>query len=38
VLVLADRYGVDLERAFLQTQDEVERWLDRQPAAPPPSG
>jgi NTP pyrophosphatase (non-canonical NTP hydrolase) len=36
VLVLADRYGVDLERAFLRTQDEVERWLDGQLAAPPP--
>jgi NTP pyrophosphatase (non-canonical NTP hydrolase) len=27
VLVLADRYGIDLERAFLETMDELEARL-----------
>jgi len=27
VLVLADAYGVDLERAFMQTMDELERHI-----------
>jgi NTP pyrophosphatase (non-canonical NTP hydrolase) len=29
VLVLADAYGVDLERAFLQTMDELEQHIAR---------
>ena len=28
LLVVAGRYGIDLERAFEETKDRVEAWLD----------
>lgn len=37
VLVLADRYGIELEKVFMETQDEVERWITGQLGAPPPA-
>jgi hypothetical protein len=37
VLVLADRYGVDLERVFLQTMDDLEQTIRRQLAAHRPA-
>ncbi len=33
VLVLSELYGVDLERAFLQTMDDLERQITRQEQA-----
>jgi NTP pyrophosphatase (non-canonical NTP hydrolase) len=28
VIVLADAYGVDLEKSFAETMDQLERWLE----------